>query len=138
MFKKRGRAITSSNSSFSLIREDNMDFIKENPMMGNDYWIKVTMDIEASENGFKGEVEVNYAPDKSIIDNLVLVKTVRAIVIDVVSEEETIQKVGDLLVELLKPFQLYVKMKLEYSKEQYKVEVNYEFNKTETYKIRRD
>lgn len=115
-----------------------MEFIKENPMIGSDYWIKVTMDIEASENGFKGEVGVNYAPDKSIIDNLVLVKTVRAIVIDVVSEEETIQKVGDLLVELLKPFQLYVKMKLEYSKEQYKVEVNYEFNKTGTYKIRRE
>ena len=115
-----------------------MEFIKENPMMGNDYWIKITMDIEASENGFKGEVEVSYAPDKSIMDNLVLVKTVRAIVIDVISEEETIQKVGDLLVELLKPFQLYVKMKLEYSKKQYKVEVNYEFNKTGTYKIRRN
>ena len=115
-----------------------MNCIKENPMQGNDYWTKVTMDIEASENGFKGEVEVHYAPDKSIIDNLVLVETVRAIVIDVVNEEETIQKIGDLLVELLKPFQLYVKMKLEYSKEQYKVEVDYEFNKTGTYKIRRD
>ena len=29
-------------------------------------------------------------------------------------------------------------MKLEYSNEQYKVEINYEFNKTGTYKIRRD
>ena len=91
-----------------------MEFIKENPMMGNDYWIKITMDIEASENGFKGEVEVSYAPDKSIMDNLVLVKTVRAIVIDVISEEETIQKVGDLLVELLKPLSLYVIMKINY------------------------
>lgn len=117
-----------------------MEFLKENPMMGSDYTTKVTMDIEAKENGFTGEVEVIYAPDKSIMNNLVLVETVRAIVLDVENEEETIQRVGDILVELLKPFALYVTMKLNYFEDgdRYKVEVDYEFNKTGEYKLRRD
>ena len=72
------------------------------------------------------------------MDNLVLTETVRAIVEDLDSEEETIRIIGDTLVELLKPLALYVIMKINYLEDRYKVEVNYEFNKTGTYKIRRE
>ena len=114
-----------------------MEFIKENPMIGSNYCIKVTIEIK-SEEKFIGEVELTYAPDLSIMDNLVLTETVRAIVEDLDSEEETIRIIGDTLVELLKPLALYVKMKINYLEDRYKVEVNYEFNKTGTYKIRRE
>lgn len=114
-----------------------MDFIKENPMQGSDYCIKVTIEIK-SEEEFTGEVELTYAPDLSIMDNLVLTETVRAIVEDLDSEEESIKLIGDTLVEILKPFALYVNMEINYLEDRYKVEVNYEFDKTGTYKIRRE
>lgn len=114
-----------------------MDFIKENPMIGSSYHIKVNVDIK-SEGEFEGTVELTYAPDLSIMDNLVLAETIRAIVEDLESEEESIKIIGDTLVELLKPFALYIKMKLDYPNEYYKVEIDYEFNKAERYKIRRD
>lgn len=114
-----------------------MEFIKDNPMQGSDYFTKVTIEIK-SEEEFTGEVELIYAPDLSIMDNLVLTETVRAIVEDLDSEEETIRIIGDTLVELLKPLALYVIMKINYLEDRYKVEVNYEFNKTGTYKIRRE
>ena len=114
-----------------------MEFIKDNPMQGSDYYTKVTIEIK-SEEEFTGEVELIYVPDLSIMDNLVLTETVRAIVEDLDSEEEAVKLIGDTLVELLKPFALYVNMKIDYLEDRYKVEVNYEFDKTGTFKIRRD
>lgn len=110
-----------------------MEFIKENPMIGRDYCTKVTIQVKLDEK-FTVEVELTYAPDLSIMDNLVLTETIRAIVEDLDSEEETIRIIGDTLVELLKPLALYVIMKINYLEDKYKVEVNYEFNKTGTYK----
>jgi NADPH-dependent 7-cyano-7-deazaguanine reductase QueF len=106
-------------------------------MIGRDCCTKVTIQVKLEEK-FTGEVELTYAPDLSIMDNLVLTETIRAIVEDLDSEEETIRIIGDTLVELLKPLALYVIMKINYLEDRYKVEVNYEFNKTGTYKIRRE
>lgn len=113
--------------------------IRENPLMGSKANTKIVIELEEGQNGFSsGNIEITYTPDQLVMNSLVLVETVRVLTTEIGQEEKTIQEVGDILVELLKPKSLYVIMKLNYSELQYTVEVNYEFDKTGKYELRRE
>lgn len=106
--------------------------------MGSRAQTKIVLDIFSEESLYTGNMEIVYAPDQLVMDNLVLVETVRLLTGEIEQEEEAMQKVGDTLVELLRPKALYAIMRLRYEELQYTVEVDYEFNKTGKYELRRE
>ena len=111
-----------------------MGYTKENPNMGSKSTTSINIDI--NDKRYNGEIIIHYSPDKFIMNNLALVNSVKALLEGFEQEEEVLTKICDSLVDILKPYELYATLDVNYIDEGYSVQVDYEFSKTGLSKLK--